>query len=190
MKTWQAKRIYWNTSSFFYKDKNFDTSGKLQVEVSTFNELLGRAYTEISATSRSMHKSQGFGSAPNYGKTIDYLEYLKGSRAEKDIFEGIDLSWNRVAGGKTVGKLTQKLVQQYDPQDPAASIPALLHLKTAVEKLPDNPYKAEKLAEIQELVKSCAGVFLEVTAAHYAATPGKKVEFTAIPENRSKASVS
>src|SRR5690606_22315345 len=143
VKTWQAKRIYWNTSSFFYRDKNFDPTGKLQIEVSTFNELLGRAYTEVSATSRSMHKSQGFGSGPNYGKATDYLEYLKGSRAQNDLFEGIDLSWSRVSGGKTIGKMAQKVVQQYDPQNPSASIPALLKLKTAIEKLPENAYKAD-----------------------------------------------
>ncbi|MBK0402485.1 PIG-L family deacetylase [Adhaeribacter sp. BT258] len=186
---WQPKRILWNTSSFFYKDKNFDPTGKLQIETSTFNPVLGEAYTEISATSRSMHKSQGFGSGPNYGKVTDYLEPIKGSRAQKDLFEGIDLSWNRVSGGKTVGKMAQKLVTQFDANNPAASIPALLNLKTAIEKLPENPYKAAKLAEIQELVKFCAGLFFETTAAHYAATPGEKIELTAVAVNRSAAPV-
>ncbi|MFC5269861.1 PIG-L family deacetylase [Adhaeribacter terreus] len=187
---WQPKRILWNTSSFFYKDKNFDPTGKLQIETSTYNPVLGRAYTEISATSRSMHKSQGFGSGPNYGKVTDYLEHMKGSRAQKDLFEGIDLSWNRVSGGKTVGKMAQKLVTQFEHNNPAASIPALLSLKTAIEKLPENPYKAAKLAEIQELVKACVGLFIEATATHFAATPGEKIEINTTAVNRSNASVS
>lgn len=190
VQVWQPKRILWNTSSFFYgPDKKFDPTGKLQIETSTFNPLLGKAYTEIAAASRSMHKSQGFGSGPNYGKVIDYLEHTKGSRAEKDLFEGIDLSWNRVAGGKTVGKMAQKLVQQFDPQKPEASIAGLLQLKAAVAKMPDNAYKTTKLAEIQELVKACAGVFLEVTATQSTATPGENITLHAVAVNRSAAEV-
>jgi LmbE family N-acetylglucosaminyl deacetylase len=189
VQVWQPKRILWNTSSFFYTDKKFDSTGKLLIESSTYNPLLGKAYTEISASSRSMHKSQGFGSAPNYGKVTDYLEHTKGSRAEKDLFEGIDLSWNRVTGGKMVGKLTQKLVQQYDPKNPSASIPALLNLKAAIEKIPDNAYKAGKLEEIQNLIKSCAGLFLEATATQPTATPGEEITINAVSVLRSNEKV-
>ncbi|KAA9345569.1 PIG-L family deacetylase [Adhaeribacter soli] len=186
---WQPKRVLWNTSSFFYTDKKFDPTGKLTIQTSTFNPVLGKAYTEISAASRSMHKSQGFGSAPNYGVVTDYLEHTKGSKAEKDLFEGIDLTWNRVAGGKTVGKLAQKVLNQFDPQNPAASIPGLLQLKAAIEKMPENVYKETKLAEIQDLIKNCAGMFLEVTATQSTATPGETVTLNAVAVNRTNINV-
>lgn len=189
VQVWQPKRILWNTSSFFYTDKKFDPSGKIAIETSTYNPLLGKAYTEIAAASRSMHKSQGFGSSPNYGKATDYLQHTKGSKAEKDLFEGIDLGWNRVTGGKTVGKMAQKLVQQFNAQNPAASLPGLLQLKAEIEKMPDNAYKAQKLAEIQELVKNCAGIFLEVTATQSTATPGDSVILNAVAVNRTQTDV-
>src|SRR5688572_11147748 len=187
---WQAKRILWNTSSFFYTDKKFDPTGKIQIKTSTFNPVLGKAYTEISAASRSMHKSQGFGSSPNYNVVTDYLEHTKGNRAEKDLFEGIVLSWNRISGGKTVAKLTEKVVQQFDPKDPSLSIPALLQIKSAIEKLPENAYKAQKLVEVQELIKSCAGLFLEATATQNTSSPGEKIEVNAIAVNRTSTNVS
>lgn len=187
---WQPKRVLWNTSTFFYgPDKKFDPTGKLAIETSTYNELLGKAYTEISAASRSMHKSQGFGTGPNYGKVTDYLEHTKGSRAEKDLFEGIDLSWNRVPGGKTVGKLTQNLIQQYNPQNPAASVPGLLQLKAAIEKMPENPYKETKLEEIKELLKASAGLYLEAVALQPTATSGEEITVNALAVNRSKVPV-
>jgi LmbE family N-acetylglucosaminyl deacetylase len=190
VKVWKAERLLWNTNAFFFTgERKFDPAGKIAIETSTYNPILGKAYTEISATSRSMHKSQGFGTSPNYGKATDYLEPIKGSKPKQDLFEGIDLTWNRVEGGKTVGKLVQKVLNQFDPENPAASIAGLLQVKVALEKLPDNPYKARKLEEVQNLVKTCAGLFLEATAAQDKSVPGESVTVNAVAVNRSNAEV-
>ena len=176
VQVWQPKRLLWNTSSFFYgPDRKFDPTGKLAITVSTFNPLLGKSYTEIAASSRSMHKSQGFGSGSNYGEVIDYLEHTKGDRAAKDLFEGVNLTWNRVKGGDKIGKLIQKTIQQYNAQNPSATVPALLQLKTAIGQMPDNPYKESKLNDVQELVKACLGLFLETTATQSTATPQETI---------------
>ena len=42
-----------------------------------FNPLLGKGYGEIAAESRSMHKSQGFGSGKQRGSNIEYFKLLK-----------------------------------------------------------------------------------------------------------------
>jgi len=182
---WQPKRLLWNTSSFFYgAERKFDPTGKLAVQISNFNPLIGKSYTEIAATSRSMHKSQGFGSGSNYGQVTEYLEHTKGNRAQTDLFEGINLSWNRVAGGENVAKQLQKVVAQYNPANPAASVPALLQLKVAMEAIPDNSYKTTKLAELQELIKASLGLFLEVTASQATATPTEAIAITAIGVSR------
>jgi len=58
---WQAKRIFWNT--FNFGGTNTTAPDQLKIDVGVFNPLLGKSYGEIAADSRSMHKSQGFGSA-------------------------------------------------------------------------------------------------------------------------------
>jgi hypothetical protein len=46
-----------------------------------------------------MHKSRGFGSAETRGK-LDYIELLKDAgNMLPHPFDGIDITWNRVAGG-------------------------------------------------------------------------------------------
>ena len=45
----------------------------------------------------------------------EYLEFLKGDfPTNKTIFDGIDTSWNRVEGGKAVGKLIQKVDDEFN----------------------------------------------------------------------------
>ncbi|GEO04931.1 GlcNAc-PI de-N-acetylase [Adhaeribacter aerolatus] len=183
---WQPKRILWNTSSFFYGGENqFDPTGKLAIEISTFNPILGKSYPEIAATSRSMHKSQGFGSGSNYGKVTEYLVHTKGDESKTDLFAGINLTWNRVKGGEKIAKLLQQAIAHYNPANPAASVPVLLQVKAALETMPDNPYQAQKGADLQELIKACLGLFLEATAAQTSATPGEPVNVTAIAVSRS-----
>ena len=190
VQVWQPKRLLWNTSSFFYgPDRKFDPTGKIAIKVSTFNPLLGRSYPEIAASSRSMHKSQGFGSGNNYGEVIDYLEHTKGDRATSDLFEGINLTWTRVKGGDKVGKLVQKAIQQFNMQNPAASVPALLQIKRAMSQMPDNPYKETKLNEVQELVKACLGLFLETTATQSTATPQETINLSVTAVSRAQTPV-
>src|SRR5206468_596273 len=86
----------------------------LRADLGSFNPLLGRAYTEIAAESRSQHKSQGFGSAERRGTTINYFDQLDGAPAAKELFEGIDVSWSRYPGGDAVGKVLQQAADTFD----------------------------------------------------------------------------
>src|SRR6267378_4478885 len=69
VKPWRATRLVWNTSPFFFSNRNlpFDPTGLTTLEAGGYNPLLGKAYTEIAAASLSMHKSQGVGSPPRRG---------------------------------------------------------------------------------------------------------------------------
>src|SRR6185436_6739001 len=85
---WQAKRLVWNRFARGPVDPNDPAlAGTTRIDLGTFNPLLGRAYTEIAAESRSQHKSQGFGSAERRGSIINYYDLRKGAPATKDIFE-------------------------------------------------------------------------------------------------------
>jgi LmbE family N-acetylglucosaminyl deacetylase len=69
--TWQPKRIFWNRFSWQRLDPNApELANDIRVDLGEYNPLIGRAYTEISAESRSQHKSQGFGAAERRGSVI------------------------------------------------------------------------------------------------------------------------
>ena len=92
-------------------------------DVGVFNPLLGQSYTEIASESRSQHKSQGFGSTGSRGSTLEFLEFRKGDEAEDDLFEGIDITWNRVNGGAKIASQIQSVIEAYDFSIPSKIVP-------------------------------------------------------------------
>jgi len=92
---WQPKKIFWNTGWWWFRNGEMDTSKLVTLDVGGYNALLGESYTEIAARSRSMHKSQGFGSSGSRGEQIEYLEKWDGDKG-KLILRG--------AGSKGQGK--------------------------------------------------------------------------------------
>ena len=99
VKPWQATRLVWNTSPFFFSNRNlpFDPTGLTVLEAGGYNPLLGKAYTELAAASISMHKSQGVGGLPRRGARKEYFKPLKGQPMTSSLFEGVDTGWSRVA---------------------------------------------------------------------------------------------
>src|SRR5215212_4632262 len=79
--TWKPTRIVWNTSPFFFQNRNiaFDPAGLAVLEAGGFSSLLGKSFTEIAAASLSMHKSQGVGSPPQRGARKEYFKLLEGA---------------------------------------------------------------------------------------------------------------
>jgi hypothetical protein len=192
---WQPKRIFWNRFSFGRPiDPNDPSVAKsLRVDLGTFNALLGRAYTEIAAESRSQHKSQGFGSAERRGTILNYYDLRNGAPAEKDLFEGIDTSWSRYPGGDTVGAILEQAAGSFDPDKPAASVPALLQALDALGRLgampewnPErNPWIAVKRRELLDAIRDCAGIAIDVAAADSAVVPGGEIPVSVTVVNRS-----
>lgn len=191
VETWQVKRVLWNTSWWFFESESkFKKDDFISLEVGQYNALLGKSYGEIAAESRSMHKSQGFGSSGSRGSTIEYLQVLKGTPLTgKDIFEGIDFTWKRVAGAEKVAALLQKTAADFKIQNPSASVPALLQARKLLTALPESVYKKQKLAEIQQVVKACLGLFTEISAKEYALTPAENLVLSAEIINRSNVPV-
>ena len=75
--TWQPKRLFFNTSWWFYgsreKFKEADKSAMMSVDVGVYYPIKGKSNTEIAAESRSMHKCQGFGSSGTRGRQIEVI---------------------------------------------------------------------------------------------------------------------
>src|SRR5262245_20488763 len=102
VKTWQAKRILWNT--FNFGGTNTITADQVRVDVGGYNPLRGKSYGEIAAASRSQHKSQGFGVSSSRGESNESLKATGGDAPVNDLMDGVDLTWKRVPGGQAIAK--------------------------------------------------------------------------------------
>lgn len=158
----QAKRIFWNTSWFFFGTKDYDKTGLISLNVGGYNPLLGKSYGEVAAESRSMHSSQGFGSARQRGDELEYFKFLGGESADKDIFDGINTSWTRLGKYDEIEKLIQSIIQSFNPGNPQLIIKELIELHGKIKKIPSNTFTIKKLNEIQHLIVQCAGIYSEV----------------------------
>ncbi|GAB3715069.1 PIG-L family deacetylase [Spirosoma flavus] len=182
VKPWQPRRILWNVfiPGAFLSNKKPDEAGNLiSVETGLYNPLLGKSYGEIAAESRSQHKSQGFGVAANRGARVDYLLLKGGEPAEKDLLDGVDTSWKRVKNSETVQTQVSQLIATFRPDQPAASVPALVQLYGAISRLDtSNLYVKAKRQEVQTLIQQCLGLYFESNPTSYAATPGETIRLT------------
>ncbi|MBU0941140.1 MAG: PIG-L family deacetylase [Bacteroidetes bacterium] len=195
LQPWQPKRQFFNTSWWFYgTQEKFDAADKTRlttIKTGTYYANLGKSNQEIAALSRSSHQSQGFGSTGSRGEDVDYLELLNGDplKDKENIFEGIDTSWNRVAGGKAIGELIAQIAAKYNFADPSASIPDLAKAYTMIQALKEEHWKNIKTSDIKKIISSCAGLYLEAAATSQEASPGSSIRIKLEAINRSTVSM-
>lgn len=188
---WQPKRLFFNTSYWFYggreKFEKADKSKLNNFDMGVYYPLLGKSNQEIAALSRSRHQSQGFGSTGSRGDETEYLEFIKGEapKDSKNIFDGIDTSWNRVKGGAAIGTLITEVEKNYDFKNPSASIPQLVKIYQEIQKLEDTHWRTIKTEEIKKIIAGCAGLFLEAVAESQSITPGSELSIKIEATNRS-----
>lgn len=176
---WQPKRLMWNAWNVE------ETSSLLPVDLGEYDPLLGRSYTEVAGVSRSMHKSQGFGAAERRGTLLNHLRIDAGEAAQTDPFEGIDLSWRRVEGGPELIPLIDSIQRAYSETDPSAIVPQLVQLRRGVARLTD-PAAREKLEEIDSIIRSASGLWIEAIAPAANVSHGGtlEIEITTIRRGR------
>jgi LmbE family N-acetylglucosaminyl deacetylase len=192
IKPWQPRRIFFNTSWWFYgseeKFKNADKSKLMSLDVGSYYPLIGKSNTEIAAESRSNHKCQGFGSTGTRGTSIEYLELLKGDLppGKSDVFEGINTSWSRITGAQHITALVNDALKKFDFKDPSMSVPSLINIYKEIQKLDDDFWKPRKLNEIKELIAACAGLYLEAKTNNHRLVNGESIVVDIEAVNRSK----
>lgn len=177
---WQPRRQFFNTSWWFFGGREafekMDKSHLFSLDLGVYFPLKGKSNNEVAAEARSMHRCQGFGAMSSRGESMEWFDFIKGERpAGGDLFEGINTTWSRVPGGEPIGKILAGVEQKFNPADPAASVPYLLNAMQLIETLPDGFWKKIKLAEINEVIRGCLGLYIEATASEPAATPGDPV---------------
>ncbi len=190
---WQAKRLVWNISSWAFKDPeafNKIAPSLVKVDVGVFNPLIGKSYGEISALSRSMHKSQAFGSTGVRGSNLDYFEHTLGVKAKTDLFEDINTTWSRLQNSGKVQEAITKAISTYNPSNPSSAVPLLLTARTELMKLPNSFWKDRKLDEIQEVIRTATGLYIEATASSFSVVPGGRLKIQTEIINRSSIAIS
>ena len=161
VKVWKPKRMFYNTSWWFFGSKeNFDKADKtdlFSINVGTYYSTLGTSNNEISSKSRSKHACQGFGMALERGSDIEYLKFLKGDKPKSnDIFEGIKLS---TENGPIKTQMDQ-LISDYQFNDPQLS---LTHLLQVYDLLKKNNADDLKLKQVKDLILKTQGIYFEWT---------------------------
>lgn len=190
VKTWQARRLLFNLFSFTreMEKENEAIANKLTLDSGEYNPLFGVSYGEIAGRSRSQHASQGMGVPQRRGAIRDQLVVIAGEAATKDPFDGIDTSWNRIPNSAEVSALLQQAAREFRASHPQGVLPALSKARPLLAAI-HHPDAERKLADLDEVMAQCAGLFVDATSDRALATPGSKSAITLSVVNRSHAAV-
>lgn len=192
---WKPNRLFFNTSWWFYgSEEAFEKAEKskmLNFDIGTYYPLKGLSNNELAAIASSQHLCQGFGRLTTRGTQTEYVEFLKGEfpKDKKDIFSGINTTWNRVVGGGEIGDILYDVEQNFDFVNPSKHLPDLLKAYQKVQKLKDEHWKNIKTKELKEIIEACAGLYLEASAESSSATPNSSVNIDFEVLNRSGVSM-
>jgi len=188
VKPWQAKRVVWNTFNFGTVSQTQKPAEKdwIQVDIGVYNSLLGKSYNELAAESRSQHKSQGFGVPRGRGSRPEYFVHKFGVRADKDVFDGVDITWDRVKVGKEIEVLVNEAIKNFIPENPSMIVPTLVKVYQLVLNLEDDYWKTQKKKELENLIIACAGLYFEANPNEFAAASGEKINVSTTLIKRSE----
>jgi LmbE family N-acetylglucosaminyl deacetylase len=175
---WQPKRILWNVGGF---QRSGTGTNVIRMDVSGNDPVSGESFADVAARSRAMHKTQGLdnfrGFGGGNGPRTESFENLDGEPATNDIVDGIDTSWVRVPGGAGIGKLADEIIARFNPQDPAASVPELLKLRSQLAALPTtDPVVIEKKARLDRILQACLGLEVETVIPRAEVVPREEMK--------------
>jgi LmbE family N-acetylglucosaminyl deacetylase len=165
-----------------------ETETGLEADTGSFNPILGYSYEELAVLSRSMHHSQGTGAMRRPGAGRSTFTVTGGAPATKDLFDGIDTTWNRLPAGSAVKTILDEAIRNWEPAHPEKSIPALTMVRPLIAAMTD-PLAKVKLTELDETIALCAGLFVEAQARQPEVAPGATLNVTTTVLNRSTAKV-
>ena len=151
----------------------------VKLDISGTDPVLNESFADIAARSRAMHKTQGF---DNFGRgggrggpRVESFQLLAGDPATNDIFDGVDTTWNRVPGGAEIGQLIGEVIAKFKPENPAASVPDLLALRSKLSALKPSRLVEEKQRQLDRILQACLGLTVETTVALAEVVPGDNI---------------
>jgi LmbE family N-acetylglucosaminyl deacetylase len=184
---WQAKRIVLNGFGVGFRragqlvpgaSTSPSSANAVRIDISGNDPVLGVPLSQIAARSRSMHKTQGFGNFAGFGGAgsgprYEQFQLLAGDPMSKDFIDGVDISWNRVPGGAEIGRLTDQAIAQFDPANPAASVPALLEIRSRLAALAADPLVSEKRLQLDRILQASLGLDVQTVLPLAEVVPGE-----------------
>lgn len=192
---WQPKRIFFNTSWWFYgsqeRFEKADKSNMLSFDIGVYYPLKGVSNNEIAALASSQHLCQGFGRLAQRGSQQEYIEFLKGEypQEKEDLFSGIDTSWNRVKGGQAIGDILYQVEENFNFTKPSVHVPDLLKAYNLLQNLEDDHWKRVKSKELLEIIQACTGLYLEASTNSASTSKDSEVTINIEALNRSDVSI-
>jgi LmbE family N-acetylglucosaminyl deacetylase len=185
---WQSKRLLYNSAARFW-NPNADMSSFVPEDVGGFNQSLGKSYGEISAESRSMHRSQGFGSAKQRGQMLEHFKPLKGDTFQlKNLFDRIDLGYSKLPIAKKRKQLINAAAKDFLNQNINACTQKLLQALALQAQYKEEDYNY-KYQQIIATILRVNGIFLEACSEGSAAfSAGDSIKIKVNGINRSQTS--
>ena len=169
---WKTERLLLNTGRWWNDKISAEDENVVAENIGLYNALLGMSYNEMAAISRTMHKSQGFGSTGSRGFQEEFFEYVKGSKSEKLFDNGSNANWLRINGAEHIQDNVNTIIGHYEPRNPGAIVKELLLLRKDIAKINNEFWKEIKLREIDDLIVQCSGIYIEAKADDFSKTTG------------------
>lgn len=190
---WQPKRLFFNTSWWFYGSQEaFDAADKtnlLELPVGQYYAPLGASNGELAAKSRSMHKSQGFGSLSSREQETEYLELILGDlpQDKNNPFEGVSRDWQRLGLNQDhfIVQGLRKIIDNFDFKSPEKHALELLSILEELKKLPESPIKNQKTQSLTHIITQCLGLYVSAESSLPYVTPNDEVMAKVEVTNRS-----
>jgi LmbE family N-acetylglucosaminyl deacetylase len=187
---WKPKRMFYNTSSWFYNDETafaIESKDFTKLDIGVYYPLKGLSNNELASMASSQHLCQGFGRLTTRGEETEYLKFLKGDSLQdtNDIFSGINTTWNRIDGGGYIGDILYDIEENFDFVNPSKHLPKLLVAYQRIQSLEDNHWRQIKEKQIKEIIEACAGLYLEVSANSSSGIRNSKIDVNFEVLNRS-----
>jgi hypothetical protein len=192
LKPWQARRIVHNVGrSIAAANPGAGTAvgglpadvpdgpGVVKLDVGGQDPVSGESFGSIAARSRGMHKTQGFdvsGLPVNEGSRVEPFVLVAGDMATRDLFDGVDTTWARIPGAGDMTRSVDEAIARFNPQDVAASVPALLAIRRRLAALPTDPVVADRRAQLDRIIQACVGLEVATFVDHAEAVPGETVK--------------
>ncbi len=195
LSTWQPKRLFFNTSWWFYgSQEKFDKADKskmLHMDVGVYYPTLGVSNNEIASWASSQHLCQGFGRLTSRGSENEYIELLKGDlpNDRNNIFDGVNTSWSRVDGGDKIGEILYQIENEFNFENPAIHIPKFIEAHQLISELKDAHWKELKSKEIEDIILAVMGLSLEAFTTTANSNAGNSLKVNIEVLNRSEVEI-
>jgi LmbE family N-acetylglucosaminyl deacetylase len=152
LKSWKSNALLWN---IFDKNDSTITDSLIKVSIAGIDSSTGKTFQELAADSRSMHKCQGFGVAPDNNSTTEYFKVIEKGLPNTNFYLNnlMNLKWNQEAEGKSILKNIDELIYNGNKFSFETTMSKLFLIRKQILIIKNEKLREEKLNQIDNLIK-------------------------------------